>query len=68
MSRTPDEQIEYPVADGEGIDAFDPAAGVTWIRSAEAHVLLRAIRALRLDGILSEAEYQAKRQRLAAQL
>lgn len=46
----------------------DDAAGVSWIRRAETDVLLRAIRALRLDGILSEAEYQAKREHLAAQL
>lgn len=38
------------------------------LRGLEAEVLLRAVTALRLDGILSEAEYQAKRQRLAAQL
>jgi len=43
-------------------------AGVSWIRKAETDVLLRAIRALRLEGILSEAEYQAKRQRLVARL
>jgi len=46
----------------------DRPVGMSALRGLEAEVLLRAVSALRLDGILSEAEYQAKRQRLAAQL
>jgi hypothetical protein len=34
----------------------------------EAEVLLQALTALRHDGILTDAEYEAKRQRLAAHL
>lgn len=46
----------------------DRPVGVSSLRGVEAQVLLRAVRALRLDGILTEAEYEAKRQRLAAHL
>jgi hypothetical protein len=45
----------------------DQRAGVSWLRRHENDLLVRAVTSLRLDGILSEAEYQAKRQRLAAQ-
>lgn len=38
------------------------------LRGVEAEVLLRAATALRAAGFLSEAEFQAKRRRLAAQL
>ena len=38
------------------------------LRSVEAEVLLGAVSALRAGGFLTEAEYQAKRRRLAAQL
>lgn len=37
-------------------------------RSVEAEVLLQAITALRHEDILTAAEYEAKRQRLAAHL
>ncbi|MGA7758012.1 MAG: hypothetical protein WBL31_03285 [Ilumatobacteraceae bacterium] len=50
------------------MDTADRSAGVSWLRSVEAEVLLSAISALRSGGFLTEAEYQAKRQRLAAQL
>jgi hypothetical protein len=36
-------------------------------RQLEAKVLLRAFTALHRDGILTDAEYETKRQRLAAQ-
>ncbi len=38
------------------------------LRALEVQELLRAVAALRLDGTITEAEYQAKRRRLAAQL
>ena len=44
------------------------SAVATALRSVEAEVLLSAISALRAGGFLTEAEFQAKRQRLAAQL
>jgi hypothetical protein len=50
------------------VDTADRSAGVSWLRSVEAEVLLSAISALRAGGFLTEAEFQAKRQRLAAQL
>ncbi len=57
--------VESPKSRSEEItDRSD----VSSIRGLEAEVLLRAVTALRLDGILSEVEYQAKRQRLVAQL
>ena len=37
-------------------------------RGIEVRALLRAVTALRRDGILTVAEYEAKRQRLSAQL
>jgi hypothetical protein len=37
------------------------------LRDLEAEVLLRAVTALRAAGFLTEAEFQAKRQRLVAQ-
>ncbi len=54
--------------DSSTVDIADRSAGVSWLRSVEAEVLLSAIGALRAGGFLTEAEYQAKRQRLAAQL
>jgi hypothetical protein len=45
----------------------DRSVGMASLRVVEAEVLLRAATALRLDGFLTEAEYQAKRRRLAAQ-
>jgi hypothetical protein len=44
----------------------DRPVGMASLRGIETEVLLRAITALRAAGMLSEAEYQAKRQRLAA--
>jgi hypothetical protein len=46
----------------------DRFLGVASLRTIEAQVLLRAVTALRLEGILSEAEYRTKRQGLATQL
>ena len=37
-------------------------------RGREAEVLLQAVTALHRDGILTDAEYETKRQRLVAQL
>ena len=54
--------------DSSTVDTADRSAGVSWLRSVEAEVLLSAISALRAGGFLTEAEFQAKRQRLAAQL
>ncbi len=50
------------------IEPADRSVGLSTLRGIEAQVLLRAVTALRLDGILSEAEYETKRQRLAARL
>ncbi len=50
------------------LDVTDRSAGVSWLRSIEAEVLLSAASALRAGGFLTEDEYQAKRQRLTAQL
>lgn len=44
------------------------SAGVSWLRSIEADVLLSAVSALWVAGFLTDAEYEAKRQRLTAQL
>jgi hypothetical protein len=49
-------------------ETADRSAGVSWLRSLEAEVLLGAIGTLRAGGFLTEAEFQAKRQRLAALL
>ena len=54
--------------DSPTTDTADRSAGVSWLRSVEAEVLLGAISALRAGGFLTEAEFQAKRQRLAALL
>ena len=48
--------------------ATERSAGVSWLRSIEADVLLSAVSALRAAGFLTEDEYQAKRRRLTAQL
>ncbi len=55
-------------ADSSPIDTTDQSAGVSWLRTIEAEVLLGAVSALRATGFLTEDEYQAKRQRLTAQL
>jgi hypothetical protein len=54
--------------DSSTFDTTDRSAGVSWLRSIEAEVLLSAASALRVAGFLTEAEYEAKRQRLTAQL
>jgi len=48
-------------------DAADRPAGFASLRGLEVQELLRAVSALRLDGVLTEAEYRAKRRRLATQ-
>jgi hypothetical protein len=40
------------------------AVGLAAVRGTEAAMLLGAITALRLEGTLSDAEYQAKRQQI----
>ncbi len=45
---------------------FQPVAS-SYERGLEAEVLLEAVVALHRDGILTDAEYESKRQRLAAQ-
>jgi hypothetical protein len=47
-------------------DSGDPSAGFASLRSVEVRELLRAVVALRLDQMLTETEYQAKRRQLAA--
>ena len=42
------------------------ATGCSQERDLEVEVLLQAVTALRREGILTDAEYEAKRQRLAA--
>ncbi len=42
------------------------AASTSLLRDIEAGVLLQAVTALHHDGLLTDAEYQHKRQRLAA--
>ena len=51
-----------------GIDAVDRPFASSYERGVEAEVLLQAVTALHRDGILTDAEYETKRQRLAAQL
>lgn len=48
------------------MDDADRPTSVSSVRGLEAQELLRAVTALHLDGMLSEAEFQAKRQRLIA--
>jgi hypothetical protein len=48
------------------MDDADRPTSVSSLRGLEARELLRAVTALHLDGMLSEAEFQAKRQRLIA--
>ena len=48
--------------------ATERSAGVSWLRSIEADVLLSAVSALWVAGFLTDAEYEAKRRRLTAQL
>ena len=50
------------------LEEADRFVGVSWLRGTEAEMLLRAVTALRLDGLLSEAEYVTKRRRLLSQL
>ncbi len=47
--------------------AVDRSFAHSYERDIEVQVLLRAVTALRHEGILTDAEYEAKRQRLAAQ-
>lgn len=49
------------------LDTVDRVASMLSLRDIEAVVLLEAVMALHYDGLLTDAEYQHKRQRLAAQ-
>lgn len=44
----------------------EPRTGLAAVRGVEAAELLRVVTSLRLDGLLTEAEYRTKRQRLLA--
>lgn len=48
------------------VETRDRPVGLSSVRGIEAAELLRVITALRRDGMLTEAEYQAKRHRLIA--
>ncbi len=50
------------------LDEVDRPVACSHERGIEVEALLKAVTALRRDGILTEAEYEAKRQRLDAQL
>ena len=50
------------------VDEVDDSFVSSYERGVEAEVLLEAVTALHRDGILTDAEYETKRQRLAAQL
>jgi len=50
------------------VDEVDDPFVSSYERGVEAEVLLEAVTALHRDGILTDAEYETKRQRLAAQL
>lgn len=50
------------------VDAVDQSLPSSYERGLEAEVLLQAVVALHRDGILTDAEYETKRRRLAAQL
>jgi len=54
--------------DSSTIATTERSAGVSWLRSIEADVLLSAVSALWVAGFLTDAEYEAKRRRLTAQL
>ncbi|MGB3734641.1 MAG: hypothetical protein WA964_06780 [Ilumatobacter sp.] len=49
-------------------EAIDRQVACSHERSVEAEVLLHAVHALRREGILTDAECEAKRQRLATRL
>jgi hypothetical protein len=49
------------------VDEVDRPLVSSQERELEAEVLLRAFTALHRDGILTDAEYETKRQRLVAQ-
>ena len=50
------------------LDAVDRPVVCSHVRRLEVEVLLQAITALRRANILTDAEYEAKRQRLTARL
>lgn len=50
------------------VDAVHQPLGASYPRGLEVEVLLQAVTALHRDGILTDAEYETKRQRLTAQL
>lgn len=50
------------------LEAGDRTVACSYERCIEVEALLEAVTALRRDGILTDAEYEAKHQRLAAQL
>ncbi len=54
--------------DASTLEAVDRPVACSHERSLEVEVLLQAITALRRDDILTDAEYEAKRQRLTARL
>ena len=49
------------------MDAVTGPFDVSYERGIETEVLLRAVAALHREGILTDAEYESKRQRLAPQ-
>ena len=50
------------------VSTLEPPPASSFERRIEVSALLGAVAALRRDGLLTEAEYEAKRQRLAPQL
>ena len=56
------------LTDVSTLDAVDRPIAYTYERSLEAEVLLEAVTALRRADILTDVEYEAKRQRLASRL
>jgi hypothetical protein len=50
------------------MDAVDQPFAPSYERGVEVEVLLDAVTALHRDGILTDAEYEAKRRRLVAAL
>jgi len=48
------------------VDSADRTVGLAAARDVEAAELLRVVAALRNDGLLTEAEYSAKRRHLRA--
>ena len=55
-------------SDASTMAAVDRSLVYSHERDIETRVLLQAVTALRHEGILSDAEYEAKRRRLAAQV